>query len=573
MAAVVVCPPEPYNAPMKRPTARWIRPTLLAWASLFFLAGLDWGLPSPTVDPYLFGATRQPWSGETIKKLAGDDDGANERGSDVAARPLLDRSAPIILNSNDVDRARIIRRYRLYSNQPDEMITFRALSRMRPGRDDFDPRFFQYGGAWVYPVGAMLKVASLFRLVQIHGDVAFYLDHPEVFGRYYVVARLYSAAWGLLGVLLMFELSSAWTGRDWAGVFAGAIYGVMPVVVNAAHEAKPHLAGSVLVLATLWAATRFLDGGNRKWAWLAAVSAGLAVSMVWTAAIAVAVLPVMVWLAPPLPRRLRYAVVLVAGSVAVFIVCNPYLPIDLIARPGVVFSNVGNSTAMYHPGLSFAAITHSVRLVGDAMNPMVALGGVVSLIWLATRRRATVHPAWLGVLPALLVAGQFVLLARDKPAEYARFSLTLDLLLVIALAAAVASIRSKVTHASCVLGLLLLVGGSGAIYLWHFVEDRGDHSTRLQVAQRIAETAGPIYIHAEPAPYCLPPVNLFDRDLVLLPPGAVAPAGSPAVEIIALDDVTATSTIDELRRVAGWSMNAPISWADKPFAVGVRVHP
>ena len=105
---------------------------------------------------------------------------------------------PIVMNETDAQRAEIVRRFRLYSCQPDEMITFRSLSRMKPGSGDFDPRFYQYGGLWVYPVGALLKAGSLFGIVTLRGDLAYYLDHPEQFARFYIVARLYAAQVGQL---------------------------------------------------------------------------------------------------------------------------------------------------------------------------------------------------------------------------------------------------------------------------------------------------------------------------------------------------------------------------------------
>ena len=90
------------------------------------------------------------------------------------------------------------------------MITLRALSGMHPGtgkRGGLDPRLYQYGGLWIYPVGALLKVASLFHWVTLRRDVDFYIDNPDAFGRFYVIARLYAAAWGLIGVAAVWKLS------------------------------------------------------------------------------------------------------------------------------------------------------------------------------------------------------------------------------------------------------------------------------------------------------------------------------------------------------------------------------
>src|SRR2546421_6856195 len=108
---------------------RWERFYLLGpmiLAAGVFLAGINWGLPSRKVDSFLFG-DRPVWSGQQIVDLLG------ERGSlsiraDVDVNP--NRLRPIIVNDTDAKRAEILVRYRLYSYQPDEMITFRALASM-----------------------------------------------------------------------------------------------------------------------------------------------------------------------------------------------------------------------------------------------------------------------------------------------------------------------------------------------------------------------------------------------------------------------------------------------------------
>jgi len=110
------------------------------------------------------------------------------RPADAASGPALDRQRMVELNQTDQQKAKIVRQYRLYSAQPDEMVTFMSLAGMRGG--SFDPRMYQYGGLWIYPVGAMLKVASIAGLVTVKPDLNYYLDRPEEFGRFYRVARV-----------------------------------------------------------------------------------------------------------------------------------------------------------------------------------------------------------------------------------------------------------------------------------------------------------------------------------------------------------------------------------------------
>src|SRR3954451_397192 len=145
---------------------------IAVFAAIVFVAGINWGLPSRDADRFLFG-TRTPWTGEQIMALAGGWDDAADRGADIAMHPLARRDQPIVVNETDAQRAEIVRRFRLYSCQPDEMITFRSLSRMKPARGDLDPQFYQYGGLWVYPIGVLLKAASVIGLVTLKSDLTY----------------------------------------------------------------------------------------------------------------------------------------------------------------------------------------------------------------------------------------------------------------------------------------------------------------------------------------------------------------------------------------------------------------
>src|SRR5262245_62051269 len=106
---------------------------VLIIACAAFVPGINWGLPSRTADLFLFGSV-EPWSGAKINSLAPTDTGT--LGADVDVNPIADRKQIVLLNDIDIARAEIIRRYRLYSYQPDEMITFMSLSRIRQFRGD-----------------------------------------------------------------------------------------------------------------------------------------------------------------------------------------------------------------------------------------------------------------------------------------------------------------------------------------------------------------------------------------------------------------------------------------------------
>ena len=230
---------------------------LVAFAAMSIF-GITWGLPTRAVDSYLFGDAGH-WSGEKIYRLAGADQKFDrDRGADVDADPIARESGePIPLTDTDADIARILLRYRLYTHQPDEMITMMALAGMNPRSLDLDPRLYQYGGLFIYPVGAMIRLCGAVGLIDVRSDVVYYLDHPGEFGKFYVVARAYAAAWGLIGVVVVFAIARR-LGGPGAGLLAAILFTLMPVVVCMSHEGKPHLPGAVLMLIAVWCAMQCL---------------------------------------------------------------------------------------------------------------------------------------------------------------------------------------------------------------------------------------------------------------------------------------------------------------------------
>jgi hypothetical protein len=102
---------------------------------------------------------------------------------------------------------------------------------------------------------------------------------------------------------------------------------------------------------------------------------------------------------------------------------------------------------------------------------------------------------------------------------------------------------------------ILATGWFGWPYLQGFIRDRGPLTSRLAAAAEIEEFrkagAKRVLISAEPAPYAVPPLNLFDWQVILVPrnrkPDHFAQPGDVIVQIVEGD--------------------TPISWADKKFKI------
>jgi hypothetical protein len=472
----------------------------------------------------------------------------------------------MVLNDTPAKIAEIVRRFRLYSNQPDEMITFRSLARMKPGRLDLDPRLYQYGGCWIYPIGGLLKLGSMIGLITLKTDLAFYLDHPEQFAQFYLVARGYSAIWGLLGVPVVYALGREWTGSFFVGAASAAVYAAMPVVIDLAHEAKPHLAGTVLTLTSIWAAMRYVRTGQSRWWLLAGITAGAAMGMVLTGYVAFAVLPGMALLRP-MSWAARFRVALLAGlsGAGIFVLSNPYLPYNYLLHREVLRSNVGNYGTFYRPEISISAIIAAVRFLIQGMSPLPMVVGVIGVMTFVvfTLRSRMVDRTRYGLLlaaPATLLLIQFVLLADAKADEYARFAVTLDVLLGLTAAAMVNRLAVKPGE-KISLAVLLVVATLffGSRYDINFIADNRPDSTRRTTAEtleRLKNRNETLALWAEPAPYCMPPVDLFAWRIVLLPRGADASWLHRGFVGVRAVDESPHQTV-----------SSPISWANKSFAI------
>lgn len=557
---------------------------LLILALAVFTGGITWGLPSRESDKYLFG-DRPAWSGEEIQSLTGQRKTTTRLGADVDRDPVAKAGGPVVLNGTDARRAEIVRRYRLFTYQPDEMVTMMALAEMRPGQGDFDPKLYQYGGLWIYPIGALLKIGSMLGIVRLQPDLAYYLDHPEAFARFYVVARLYVVAWAILGAWAVFALTRRLAGGAvLPACIACFCYIMMPVVVNMSHEAKPHLPGAVLMLLATLAAVRYVRTADAMWWLLASLLAGLAVGMVLAAWPILAVVPAATLLVRQDWRsRVRTCAWGAAISAATYFVTNPYVLINFFTNRQLLQSNLGNTRDMFSFGLSLDAVTNAVRLIAEGASFTLAGVGMLAaaaLIIAASLRKnwALRSSAWLVVLVAGLGLVQFVLFAGGQPAEYGRFAVFADISLLIgAVVGGYFAFHWMEWRPEFLILLGLAAAIPGSSYYAGFVEDAGRARSRLMAAQVVeAKRQGgtrSVGVFAEPAPYAVPPINLFSGPVVLLPRGY-----NPAIDPNTPDVVVRTvDTMDkppeawmaryEFEFIDPLDSTAKMRWAAKPFLV------
>lgn len=542
----------------------------------------SWGLPSRANDDLLFGGV-SAWDAARF-----DADAAirelreRQAGADTDADPIAERTSLLDLTPDDAARAAILLRYRLYSHQPDEMITFRALQRMKPREGDFDPKLYQYGGAYIYGVGGAIGAASLVGAARLTRDINHYLDHPADFGRFYFIARLVSVAFGAIGLVACFRIAAR-TGRAGAGWLAMLLVGLSPVFLSGAVEAKPHIPSACMALLAIERALVFLDRRTLRNAIILGLTAGLSAGLVLTGVAAWFLIPA-VWLAAGRERRAATRPLLAAAAiaVAVYAVTNPYVVVNLVAAPDSLRSNIGNSTAMYSISRFGEGAVRVAELLHQAMGSWMLVVGLAGCLLAPGKWRACVIVAAAPALAMLLLCAA---IGAGKPAEFARFLALPSAVLGCAAGVCLCRFCETRVGLAATVGMLGLwsigVGGYAAAF---WADGWGGGSTRRLAGEWLAARIAPgeaVGVFQEPAPYSIPPLDFASRRVILMPPrppaavsdgNATQPSEPPWV-VLTVDDPgdlgRYRTWMDRYDRATSitFELPTPITWANKPVII------
>lgn len=291
------------------------------------------------------------------------------------------------------------RSFMLQTLEPDEKKSFIVLSQMRPWKLDFQPLYAQYGGAFIYPLGAALAGASVARAAVLTRDVAHYIERPEDMGRLYLVGRLFVLLFELGCLALLFALGRS-LGGPAAGFLAAAFLALSPMAVENSHLVKPHACAAFWALASAWQLLQaYRSGRTRHYLWCGAF-AGLAAGTALTLAFAGA------WplLAFALRRfegktaRAEAAAAVGAGGLCVLVCAafNPYLLVSARSFAWEVEVYGGGAPAPFLQGLrDFAASA------AQGLGPVLALllaGATLAGLRARGERRLLACAALLGTL-------------------------------------------------------------------------------------------------------------------------------------------------------------------------------
>lgn len=306
---------------------------------------------------------------------------------------------------------RLVRKQILGSLFGDEPNTLAAIGRFKPKQLNFNPKWFFYGGSYLYPVAAFVGVATIAR----HGFKALSLDatlrDPLISRTMYVSARFFGVLSGLAAVILLGMIASQLFGPR-AGCYAVILTATTPFLVMFGHLSKPYNTASMWAFASVYATLQYLSMRKKSHFFISAIFAGLAVGanyvfVYFSFLMVVARITLLISdkkrssVASPLKSFAGDIALYGAVVAAAFLASNPYWLFNLdIVRSEITMADPSN-------------LTHFGRIKPLQADLVTVTRGI-----LATLRYALDYPLLiLGIASFPMLARKLFLKALPKTAE------------------------------------------------------------------------------------------------------------------------------------------------------------
>ncbi|MFH1368213.1 MAG: glycosyltransferase family 39 protein [Elusimicrobiota bacterium] len=322
---------------------RYFALSFIILVSIFInLAGSDWGIPGETRKDLVMPKELDNAAFYNFMVSARNDIYENS-GNSPLGRVKKDASGPADLTPimktmgvktrenpvfyrNRTALSNFIRPYLLRSCHTDEQMTIASLGGMRPEKLDFNPRIFQYGGAYIYSVGAWFACLKLAGILKLTTDLSFYFQNPVEMGKFFTAGRIMNSIFTSLSILMLFIICKRFF-TETAGLIAALFFTLLPAVVIQQHIMKPYCMGTFFALSCLYFSILLSESGeSMKYYVLSGACLGLTVaSMPFYGLIAAAPLTVF---AAGGRFKVKNIALFTVSALSVFALTNPYWILD-----------------------------------------------------------------------------------------------------------------------------------------------------------------------------------------------------------------------------------------------------
>ncbi len=308
---------------------------LVVITGFFHFAGINWGIPEKGRIILVFGDR------STIEGLSD-----LMRDTHTEIREMLAfYGAPYWYDYNPMKKIEVkidgkrllvsreiinsMRSYLIRSYGADEQAVLVSLSRMNPSRLDFNPHFFEYGGAYLYPVGGFLKLCSSLGIAEVQKDITYYFMNPDKIGRLYTVSRCLGGLFFLFSVVVFYFLSFYILRDENISFLMAVLFATAPVFVIWSHYLKPYCYGILWVISAIYFALRFMDEKKSKWLILASLFSGLSMGSILSYGyVFLTLIFVVFYISPDFRNLLKNISISLFCFFFSYLVTNPYVLIS-----------------------------------------------------------------------------------------------------------------------------------------------------------------------------------------------------------------------------------------------------
>lgn len=397
-------------------------------------------------------------------------------------------------------------RFKLYSVDADEMVSVMALARISPAQRQFDPHFYQYGGAWLYPLGLWYAALSAFDLIR-PAPLEDLLAEPARMDDIYRFGRLFVVFAVAVAGLFLFA-AAAEIATPGIALWAMTLFLASPATIYFSLTMKPHWYALLFVNGALTVLSRLFVRGR----WSAAEEAclGIALGLAVGSATSFSIFAVVTWLALGVAAcrgAVRASVLLRVPLIAllVFAASNPFVLVNQVA----VRSEAVKLAGWFVPAFGvepFGEFIWNSLLPGFGIA-LIALVTLVALRELARPTFPFARPFIFAIVAGL--AAVAVLTANlsywNTNQRYAAYVLPASLLLM-------AATRYRPSSATLAIALALTVAQFLPLRLAFLDEDDPERGTRLAAARwidaNISAGTGVCLGTPTPVPFDTPPFDL-----------------------------------------------------------------
>ena len=406
------------------------------------------------------------------------------------------------------------RAYLLGSTAMDERNAYRALSRIKPSSLDFDPKFYRYGGSYLYLVGGLIYLGKITGLIQVSHDLAWYLDHPSHMARLYLVGRGVNIA-AFLAILVLLALWSRRLGSRAIGFLAMMTWSLAWLVWWETLVSKPHMYATFWSLWSLFLLDAWLKD-KRAWRlWLAGAALGMSIGASLPTAVLALAFPVFTYEPGKGWTWLKLSLLGWLVAIGVFFLTNPYAVIkyELYLLTAVEHGGGGGwdwVTATWEKPLAYFK-----KLTLDYFPFPLMMIGLAAVLVIAFRRQG----------PLIRLARLLAVLLLAWSLTVASPRLSIFLLAPVCLFAGLAldqmllSNRRVPTWAARIAIILLLLPGMVSLAiqakaalsgnLWH-------QSAKAWLESGGLASNSSVGVYEPPDPTRLPPFPFLNRPVVML---------------------------------------------------------